>query len=173
MLARIKVLLKHRWFDAASTTRAVGAAAQHRLAQRVSESERLHTGQIRLCIEGGLPTSYVLRKADIKTVTRQRAVMLFSKLRVWDTEHNSGVLVYLLLAERAIELVADRGINAHMSPEAWAAIVHRLETALRQGLFEQGLAEAVDEISCVLVVHFPKSLGQSDPNELPDKVVLM
>jgi uncharacterized membrane protein len=173
MFERIRNLLKHRWFDEASMAHYVDASAQKRLALRVSDSEQLHTGQIRVCVEGGLPTSYILRKTTMKAVTRQRAVMLFSKLRVWDTEQNNGILVYLLLAERAIELVVDRGLNAHASYGAWAAIVQRLESALHQGLFEQGLAQAVDEISALLVAHFPRTLGTSQPNELPDKVVLM
>jgi uncharacterized membrane protein len=173
MLERIKNLFKHRWFDEASATRCVSAAALQRLCVRVQSSEKLHTGQIRVCVEGGLPTSYLWRKTTMKAVTRQRAVMLFSKLRVWDTESNNGVLVYLLLAERAIELVADRGLSNHVSPETWASMVHRLEAALKQDQFEQGLADAVDEISTRLVAHFPRVAGVSYPNELPDKVVLM
>ena len=84
--------------------------------QRVAASEARHSGQIRICVEAGLPFSYlwrhVRRGVPLRQVIRQRAVTMFGKLRVWDTERNNGVLIYLLLAEHAIELVADRGLNA-------------------------------------------------------------
>jgi uncharacterized membrane protein len=102
-------------------------------------------------VEASLPSSYLLRDAG----PRERAVALFGKLQVWDTEHNNGVLIYLLLAEHAIEIVADRGLNGHVDTQRWHALVARLRDALRQGQIEDGLTTALEEVSAVLVQHFP------------------
>ena len=103
---RLWRILKHRWLDDRDALRALGADALERLARRVEASERRHTGEIRVCVEAGLPFSYLWRGAT----ARERAVQMFGKLRVWDTEHNNGVLIYLLLAEHRIEIIADRGL---------------------------------------------------------------
>ena len=170
-------MLRHGWLDQADARRLVGPAEAARLRAQVAASERLHTGQIRICIEGGLPLSYLWRhwrqhltRAEL---VRQRAVMMFAKLRVWDTEHNNGVLIYLLLAEHAIELVADRGVNRLVAPGAWQAMVTRLGGALHEGRFEDGLTKALEEVSAVLVAHFPRRPADATPavNELPDEPV--
>ena len=132
-------------------------------------SERRHSGEIRICVEAGLPWSYLWRGAS----ARERAVTLFGKLRVWDTEHNNGVLIYLLLAEHAIEIVADRGIDARVSDEEWAAMARRMGQAFREGRFEDGLTQALSEVSALLVEHFPLAPGAADGNELPDAPVVM
>jgi uncharacterized membrane protein len=109
---RLLRLLKHRCLDERDARRLLDEAALDRLQQRIALSERLHQGEIRICIEAGLPLSYLWRRAT----PRDRAVALFAKLGVWDTEHNNGVLIYLLLAEHAIEIVADRGRSAWCRP---------------------------------------------------------
>ncbi|RZL52256.1 MAG: TPM domain-containing protein, partial [Variovorax sp.] len=143
--------------------------AMERLARRVAASEQRHTGQIRICVEAGLPTSYLLRHAP----ARERAVMLFGKLRVWDTEHNNGVLVYLLLAEHAIEIVADRGIDRHVDAADWAAMTARMGAAFREGRFEDGLTQALEEASALLVARFPRDASTLTGNELPDAPVVL
>jgi uncharacterized membrane protein len=168
MLAIFKRLLRHRWLDERDTHRAIPPEMVQRLTQRVAASEKRHSGEIRICVEAGLPTSYVLRGAS----PRERAVTMFGKLRVWDTEHNNGVLVYLLLAERAIEIVADRGLTRHVGPEQWREIVARMGAAFREGRFEDGLTQALEEVSALLVQHFPLAPGEADSNELPDEPVL-
>ncbi|HEY6356078.1 MAG TPA: TPM domain-containing protein, partial [Burkholderiaceae bacterium] len=102
---RLLRILKHRVRDDTDTRRAIGPDVVRRLQQRVQSSERQHSGEIRVCVEAGLPLSYLWRGLG----ARDRAVTMFGKLRVWDTAHNNGVLIYLLLAEHAIEIVADRG----------------------------------------------------------------
>ena len=97
---------------------------------------------------------------------------MFGKLRVWDTEHNNGVLIYLLLAEHAIEIVANRGLNARVSAAEWAALVQRMGGAFREDRFEDGLTQALGEVSALLVQHFPLAPGEVSPNELPDQPVL-
>ena len=157
-------ILKHRWTDETDAARALGPEALQRLEQRVAASERRHSGEIRLCVEAGLPLSYLWRDAT----PRQRAVTMFGKLRVWDTEQNNGVLIYLLLAEHAIEVVADRGLSRAVPPETWQQLVAGMREAFRAGRFEEGLAQAVDRVDALLVAHFPLAAGQANPNELPD-----
>lgn len=103
--------------------------------------------------------------------------MLFGKLRVWDTERNNGVLIYLLLADQAIELVADRGLNRFVSNADWKAMVARMGQAFQAGQFEDGLTQALEEVSAVLVAHFPREEGAplsgERANELPDAPALI
>jgi uncharacterized membrane protein len=161
-------ILRHRLVDERDAKRLLGAEALQRIAARVAESERRHSGEIRVCIEAGLPLSYLRRDAG----ARERAVALFGKLRVWDTEDNTGVLVYLLLAEHAIEIVADRGLNRHVDAAQWAAIAGTLATALRAGQPEAGIDAAIDALDALLVRHFPLHEGQANPNELPDEPLM-
>jgi uncharacterized membrane protein len=93
---------------------------------------------------------------------------MFGKLGVWDTEFNNGVLIYLLLAEHAIEIVADRGLARHVPQGHWDALVAGMRNAFRAKRFEEGLAQAIDEVHRLLVQHFPLAAGQVNPNELPD-----
>jgi uncharacterized membrane protein len=164
----VKRLLRHRWLDESDTRRAIPADLVERLGRRVAASEKRHTGEVRIYVEAGLPMSYLLRRAS----ARERAVAMFGKLRVWDTEHNNGVLIYLLLAERAIEIVADRGLSGSVPEAQWQAIVGRMGAALHEGRFEDGITQALEEVSALLVEHFPVGAGQSRPNELPDEPVL-
>jgi uncharacterized membrane protein len=163
-LSRALRVLRHLLADPRDVTRTLGAGALERLTARVQASEAHHAGELRLCIEAGLPLSYLRRGAS----PRERAVMMFSKLRVWDTEANSGVLIYLLLADHAIEVVADRGLNPHVSPAQWQAIVTAMRPALAAGQFEQGLASAIDAVDALLRQHCPRIDGKADRNELSD-----
>jgi len=164
MAINLKRLFKHRWLDESDTRRAIPPDMSRRLASRVAASERRHSGEVRIFAEAGLPLSYLWRNAP----ARERAVALFGKLRVWDTEHNNGVLIYLLLAERAIEIVADRGLNQHVSPQDWQAMVARMSAAFAEGRIEDGLTQALEEVSGLLVQHFPLNGDEADINELPD-----
>ena len=161
---RLARILRHRWFDDTDAARAVDAAALQRLTERVQHSEAGHSGEIRLCVEAGLPLSYLWRGAT----ARERALAMFGKLRVWDTEHNNGVLIYLLLAEHAIEIVADRGVARHVPPQHWQALARDMASAFKAGRFEQGLAAAVDAVDQLLRQHFALAAGAANPNELPD-----
>jgi uncharacterized membrane protein len=164
-LARI---VRHLWHDHTDTHRALGDAALARLQQRVAASERHHSGEIRLCVEGGLPLSYLWRGLS----ARQRAVTLFGKLRVWDTEHNNGVFIYLLLAERTIEIVADRGLARKVPQAHWHEVLGGMGTAFKAGRFEAGLDEAITAVDALLVQHFALAAGETNPNELPDRADL-
>ena len=157
-------LLRHRWLDETDVRRALDDAAMARLTERVQHSERRHRGEIRLCVEAGLPLSYLWRGAS----ARERALAMFGKLRVWDTEHNNGVLIYLLLAEHAIEVVADRGLAQHVPAPQWQSLTQAMAAAFKAGRFEQGLVEAIGVVEQLLLLHFPLESDQANPNELAD-----
>jgi len=157
-------LLKHRWVED-ERSRTIPPDMLERLTRRVATSEARHSGEIRVCVEAGLPVSYILRHAT----PRERAVAMFGKLRVWDTEHNNGVLIYLLLAEHAIEIVADRGVMSRTEPSEWQGIVEHMRGAFQGTRFEEGLNLALDEVTSLLVRHFPLAPGEVKVNELPDE----
>jgi uncharacterized membrane protein len=157
-------LLQHRRVDEADAKRLLGAGALQRIEARVAASEALHSGEIRVCIEAGLPLSYLRREATV----RERAVMMFGKLRVWDTEHNNGVLIYLLLAEHAIEIVADRGLARQVESVEWQRITAEMAASFRAGEFEAGLNQAIDAVDALLVARFALAPGEANPNELPN-----
>ena len=168
MLERVQRLIKHRWAHASGTERALPLKVLAQLEQRVAESELRHSGEIRIFVEAGLPNSYLWSDAPSTHISRQRALAMFGKLRVWDTANNNGVLIYLLLAEHAIELVADRGLNDLVPTEVWHAVVARMRGAFQKGDFQQGLVHAIDEVTALLAQHFPLVPGQANPNELPN-----
>lgn len=148
--SRWRRLLRHRWHED-SARAVVGSKALARLERLVERSERFHSGEIRVCVEGGLPWSYLWRRA----LPRERALALFGKLGVWDTEQNNGVLIYLLVADRAIEIVADRGLSRCVAPERWDAVLATLAPALKAGHFDEGLAAAIQAVDRLLQDHFP------------------
>ncbi|MCS6945737.1 MAG: TPM domain-containing protein, partial [Sutterellaceae bacterium] len=112
--------------------------------------------------------SYLKRDAP----ARERALMLFAKLRVWDTEHNNGVLIYVELADHGIEIVADRAIARRVTAEQWQAIVQTMRTHFRQGRFEAGAVAAVQAVGVLLAQHFPAS-GGANPDELSNRPVVL
>ena len=159
--------LKHLAMPDFVALRPFPAATLDRVEQAIAASERTHSGELRFALEGGMEPLDVLRGLN----ARERALQLFDTLRVWDTEQNSGVLIYLQLVDRRIEIVADRGINAKVEQAAWDAICRRLETAFRGGGFEAGALRAVAEITELLSKHFPP--GSHNPDELPDRPVIV
>lgn len=156
-------LLRHRWAEAPAR-RAFSPDARRRLGARVAASEQQHTGQIRVVTEAALPWSYLRRHAR----PRERALMVFSKHRVWDTEHNNGVLIYLLMAEHAIEIVADRGLAQHIPPQEWQALVQEMSAYFLRQQYEEGLNRAIDAVSSRLIRYFPRDPDALHVNELPD-----
>ena len=156
--------LRHLATDRRALRHALDAAALARVQAAVAASEQQHSGEIRVSVEAALPLSYLQRGLG----SRERAVTLFGKLRVWDTEHNNGVLIYLLLAEHAIEIVADRGLTRHVPQAQWDALVAQMREAFGAGRFEAGLLQAVDAVDGLLRQHYKLASGERNPNELPD-----
>ena len=175
MLTKPKTILRHLWLDASDSERAIPPDMLARLTQRVAASEARHSGEIRIYVEAALPMSYLWRlgpSTPMAQLVRQRATMIFGKLRVWDTEHNNGVLIYLQLAEHAIEIVADRGVNGRVSAQEWQTMTERMAGAFKNQQFEDGLTQAIGEVTGVLVEHFPSAPDGKATNELPDEPVL-
>ena len=160
-------LLRHVVTDHLSVRRAFPAAALTQIEQAISQGERTHRGQVCFAVEGALPPLRVLRKLS----PRERALEVFGLLRVWDTEENAGVLIYLLLADRDVEIVADRGIDRRVDAAQWQAICTRMETSFAKSRYGDGVVAGVAEISALLAEHFPR-IGLSD-NEIPDRPVVL
>ncbi|MCR4308683.1 MAG: DUF5130 family protein [Deltaproteobacteria bacterium] len=133
----------------------------------IKASEGTHHGEIRFAVEGALHIDPLLRGQT----ARERAIDVFSQLRIWDTERNNGVLIYLLLADRDVEIVADRGIDAKVGPEEWERICRKMESAFRQGDFQAGVVGGIQEVTRHLAEHFPP-IGD-DRNELQDEPVVL
>jgi len=161
--------LRHTWLDAADARRQLTPEGLQRLEAAVRLSESRHRGELRLCVEAGLPPAALWQGVG----ARERAIAHFSALRVWDTAANNGVLVYLLLADRRIEVLADRGLSERVPEATWQAMADRLSLALREGRFEAGLLQAIEAVGELMRQHFPRVEGQTDRNELPDAVVLI
>jgi uncharacterized membrane protein len=164
-MGRLARIVKHLWHDESDVRRALGDDALDRIAAAVRAAEVRHVGEIRVCVEAGLPLSYLWRDAR----PRERAITLFGKLRVWDTEHNTGVLIYLLLAEHAIEIVADRGLNHFVSAAQWQDIARRMSADFKAHRFEPGLVATIAEIDALLTQVEALRAGARNPNELPDR----
>ena len=160
-------LLRHVLTDHWSVRRAFSPASMRAIRDKIGEQEGRHGGELRFAVEASLPLPSVWRGQD----ARSRAVELFGQLRVWDTEHNSGVLIYLLLADRRVEIVADRGIHSKVGATAWEVICGEMQRAFAAGRFEQGVCFGVAAISDLLAAHFPPDGGRH--NELPNEPLVL
>ena len=137
------------------------------IEQAIKASETAHVGEIRFAVEGALDGTPLFKGQS----ARERAIEVFSLLRVWDTERNNGVLIYLLLADRDVEIVADRGIHAKVGSQEWEKICRTMETAFKQANYAAGVLSGIQAVTQHLVQHFPAvSDGQ---NELLDKPVML
>lgn len=159
--------IRHLLLDDWQARRAFPRAVLASIAGAVAENEKRHRGELRFVVEGGLPLGALLAGQS----SRQRAVELFGRLGVWDTEDNAGVLVYLLLADRRVEIVADRGIHARVGATAWETICGQMQRAFAERRFEQGALLGLTAIGDLLAVHFPPL--DENPNELPDAPVVL
>lgn len=166
-MVNFKRWLRHLSTPSWAWRRAFPKATLDAIEAAIRASEARHRGEIRFAIEARLPASRVWRG----TSGRERAIEVFSSLRVWDTEHNSGVLVYLLLADHDLEIVADRGIAARVDDAAWEAVAQAMETAFRQGEFEAGAVAGIEQISALLTAHF--AAAGNNPDELANRPVII
>ena len=137
------------------------------IEHEIAKSEAQHMGELRFAIETALDLPPLLHGLR----SRHRALDVFSLLRVWDTEMNSGVLIYLLLVDHKVEIVADRGIAAKVEQSEWEAICREMEQAFRGGDFKAGALLGVQRISALLARHFPA--GERNPNELPNRPFIL
>jgi uncharacterized membrane protein len=158
-----KHLIEHHWRVRRMFPSAVLAAIE----QAIKAGEATHAGQVRFVVEGELDGAPLFRNQS----ARARALDIFARLRVWDTARNNGVLIYLLLADRQVEIVADRGIDADVGAAGWAKICAEMEVDFKAGNFESGVVKGIAAVSRQLAMYFPPHPG--DRNELPDAPVVM
>lgn len=165
---KISRILKHLIYGPLHVRRFFPRTSLQAIQTAITRSESSHMGELRFAVEAALDWRDLLRGVT----PRERAIKVFSRLRIWDTEHNSGVLIYLLLAERDVEIIADRGIHARVGDAGWQAICSEMETLFRAGEFERGVLTGIARITAVLAEHFP-ARGESNPNELSDAPVVL
>jgi hypothetical protein len=163
----IKRIFRHLIAPQWAVDRKFPAATMRAIENAIRESERLHHGELRFVVEGGLNLWLLLNGRT----PRARALEMFSQLRVWDTENNSGVLIYVQVVDRRIEIIADRGINRKVGQQTWDAVSRTIETAFRAGRYEAGAIEGIREITALLARHFPP--GGENPDELPNAPVVL
>ena len=137
------------------------------IGDAITACEKLHRGELRFVVEASMPLNAL--RADQSP--RARAVNLFSSLRVWDTEENSGILIYVQLVDRRVEILADRGIAAQVSQPEWDAICRGMEQSFGAGLWRHGALQAVMRAGELLATHFPAR--DDNPNELPDQPLVL
>jgi len=163
----IRRIGRHLLANRARVRQAFPPRALHAIEQAIKASEAVHSGQIRFVVEGALDGAPLLRNQS----ARARALDVFSHLRIWDTAHNNGVLIYLLLADRDVEILADRGVHAKVGTTEWRAICSMMEAEFGNGQYEAGVLKGIAAVTRHLAKHFPKHGGGS--NELPDAPVVM
>lgn len=163
-LARV---FRHLTTPSLRMRRAFPQATLDAIEQAIRSGEDLHGGELRFVVENSLDGVPLWRGLS----PRERTIDLFSQLRVWDTEHNSGVLLYVLMADRCVEIVADRGIDARVGPRAWSDICRSMEARFRAGEFDAGAREGIEAVSALLAEHFPREAD--DRNELPDQPIVL
>ena len=163
----IKRITKHLLLSQWKVKRAFPRQTMIAIEQAIKASEAAHSGEIRFVLEGALDGTPLFKGQSAK----ERAIDVYSQLRIWDTEHNNGVLIYLLLADRHVEIVADRGIHAKMGSWGWEEICRGMETAFKQGNYDDGVVSGIQAVTQHLIKYFPAS--SDDKNELPDKPVAL
>lgn len=167
MVEMLKRLLRHTLTPSWRVRQLFPARVTDAITAAIHQCETRHRGEIRFAVEASLDVPALLRKQT----ARERAIAVFAQLGVWDTEHNNGVLIYVLLADHDVEIIADRGINRRVGLEAWESICREMELDLRQGRFQEAILHGVSAISTHLARHYP---GQGeDINELPDQPAIL
>jgi len=163
-----------RWFRHLFSTRgdmlrAFPPSTLGAIEAAIAATERMHSGEVRFAIEASLEPHDIWHGLT----PRQRALRVFAALGAWDTEANNGVLIYVLLADRDVEIVADRGFNGKVPPEEWSAICDAMDIRFRAGDFEGGAVECVRLVGEVVARHFPLAPGARNPDELPNRPTLL
>lgn len=167
-LQRLQRVLRHLCSTRAGTQRIFSAQLLQQIERGCAAAEERHAGEIRFAVETALPLVALWHGVT----PRQRAVALFAQLHMWDTEHNNGVLIYVLRADRAVEIIADRGINARVSPTEWQSVCREVETHYRAGRFAEGSQAAISGVAALLERHFPAPRSAA-ADELPNQPILL
>ena len=163
----IKRIVKHLLTTQWQVNKSFPATTLDAIEKEINLSEALHAGEIRFVVEAALEGAPLFSDQSAQA----RAIDIFSQLRIWDTEYNNGLLIYVLLADQAVEIVADRGINAKVGADEWQKICLKMESDFAQGSFKHGACTGINSTTEQLLTHFPKT--PEDKNELPNKPVVM
>lgn len=163
----IKRIAKHLTATHWQVNRAFPHQTLNAIEKAIKASEFAHIGEIRFAVEGALHSTPLFKGQS----ARERAIEVFSQLRVWDTEHSNGVLIYLLLADRNVEIVADRGVHAKVNSQDWEKICRAMEVDFKQANFKDGVVKGIQAIAQHLAEHFPAQ--DKNQNELPDKPLML
>lgn len=164
-MTRLRRILRHFLMTRWHLTRAFPARTLAAIEQAIAKAEKSHGGEIRFAVERELSTADLWRNVS----PRERAIELFGQLGVWDTADNNGVLIYVLLADHDVEIVADRGFRGRVSDAEWSAVCHGIEQAFRRGDYERGALEGIAGVSQLVARHFPVS----DHNDQPNRPIVM
>ena len=162
-------LFRHLSATRGKLARAFPVEALEAIERAVTASELLHSGEIRFAIEASLEP----REVWAGRTPRARALQVFAALGVWDTEANNGILIYVLLADRDVEIVADRGFNGRVSAAEWAAVCNTMEEKFRSGLYELEAVEGVRGAGRLLAHQYPPLPGGRDEDELPNRPAVL
>ena len=157
----------HLFFTDWQLRRAFNPHCLRAIEATIHQSEHFHGGEIRFAVEGGLEGMRLLKGQS----AQDRALEVFSQLRVWDTEHNNGVLIYVLLADRAVEIVADRGVHAKAGNATWTAICQDMQKEFSNAAFQAGALKGIADVAEIIGMHFP--FQGVHANELPDAPVVL
>jgi uncharacterized membrane protein len=163
----LRRIARHLLTTVWSARRAFPSTALKAIERAIHECEQTHSGQIRFVVEHSLDLVDLLRGLT----ARDRAIEVFARLHVWDTEHNNGVLIYLLLADRRVEILADRGVHARVGPQGWEPIGRAMEQELHRGHFGEAIVNGIRAVSQHLERHYPS--GRRHTDELPDRPVVL
>jgi uncharacterized membrane protein len=163
----LKRIVKHLLTTHGQLRRAFPRSTLKEIEGAIKAAEAAHVGEIRFAVEAALDGLQLFNGQS----PRERAIEIFAQQRVWDTEHNNGLLIYLLLADRAVEIVADRGLHSKVGAREWERICRQMETAFKQENYEGGVVGGIQAVTQHLVKHFPASAAGR--NELPDKPIVL
>ena len=161
-------LFKHIIYPPWLVRRYFPPSTLERIEAAIHASERKHNGEIRFAVESSLDCRALFQDEPC----RERGIEVFSELRIWDTEENNGVLIYLLLADRDVEIIADRGISSKVDPSEWERICRMMEENFRNHQFDEGVISGIQAIEKLLVAHFLPEPGHSNENQLSNKPVI-
>ncbi|GGY64464.1 TPM domain-containing protein [Pseudoduganella albidiflava] len=166
-IARWRRALRHLMTGSGTGRRCFPEAALQAISAAVAEGERRHRAEVRLVVEPALPFGDALDGM----ANRDRARALFAQYGVWDTEENCGVLIYVNLADHAVDIVADRNVGRRIAEAEWQAVCRTMTQAYKRGEFQEGTVAALNQLADLLQRHFPSD--GSRPNQLPDEAVIL
>jgi uncharacterized membrane protein len=164
----VRRFARHLYYEARGVGPVFSAGSLKRIGQAVAASELSHTAEVRIAVEASL----TIRELVYGKSPRTRAIEAFSMLKVWDTEQNNGVLIYINVADRAVEIIADRGVSRVTPKTYWQTLCAEMVQGFRKDAFEASVIQCVSHLSVELAKQFPSS-GISNPDELPNTPAIL